>query len=74
MGLESEIKETCPFCKKGTIIILEKAGYTTFKKSRGSGVTNSFAVNVKGDYRVGSGCPECGKTKEEIQHKIYGDT
>ena len=74
MALEKEIKETCPFCKKGTVIILEKAGYRTFKRTRGSGVSNSIEINVKGDFRVGSGCSECGKTSKEIQRKIYGET
>ena len=74
MTLETEIQETCPFCKEGKIIILEKKGYRSFKTSRGSGVSDTYSINVKGDYRVGTSCPKCGKTKEEIQRKIYGYT
>ncbi|MBI5176754.1 hypothetical protein HY995_01560 [Candidatus Micrarchaeota archaeon] len=74
MAFETELKETCPFCKKGTVIIMEKPAYRKFQTSRGSGVSNTYQVNVKGDFRVASGCSECGKTREEIKQKIYGDT
>lgn len=74
MTFEKEIKETCPFCKKGTVIIMEKPSYRSFKTARGSGVSNTFSVNVKGDFRVATGCGECGKTQKEIQRKIYGET
>lgn len=74
MTLETEIKETCPFCKVGTVLILEKPSYRSFKTSRGSGVSNTYSVNVKGDICVASGCAQCGKSKQEIQKKIFGNT
>ncbi len=74
MALGTELKEICPFCKKGMVTILEKPSYRGFKTSRGSGVSNTYSVNVKGDYVVVSGCSECGKTKKEIQVAIYGET
>jgi hypothetical protein len=73
MTFEREFKETCPFCKEGVVIIMERPSYRSFKTSRGSGVSNTYPILVKGDFRVATHCEECGKTAKEIHKKIYGD-
>lgn len=72
MGFEKEIMMYCPFCQKQTIKVLEKPAHRSFRKSRGSGVSNTYSTVVKGDYLVLTGCSSCGKTLKEVEKSLFG--
>ena len=62
----------CPFCSKKTIKVFIRPPYRGFKTARGSGVSNTFQVTVEGQYKVLNGCPECGKSKTEVEKALFG--
>ncbi len=72
MSFGSEIMMCCPFCQKQVIKVLEKPGYKGFKTSRGSGVSNTYATSVQGQYHVLNGCPACGKGLKEVEKGLFG--
>jgi hypothetical protein len=72
VGFLKETMFCCPFCQKQTIKVLEKPSYRGFKTSRGSGVSNTYSVNVKGEYQVLTGCTACGKGLKEVEKGLFG--
>jgi predicted RNA-binding Zn-ribbon protein involved in translation (DUF1610 family) len=57
----------CPFCGKGKIRMYHKEGYIQSTASSISSGKKFTSHKVDDSYIVQNNCPECGKTKEEIQ-------
>lgn len=57
----------CPFCKEHSIEILYYHKNMITKSCRGSGTTRAHTSFSKPRVVFISGCPKCGKTKEEVE-------
>jgi sarcosine oxidase delta subunit len=64
---QGEMEIECPFCSKGKIIMYHKEGYLQAKTSRISAGAKVTMRRVGDKYIVKTNCPNCGKTKEEIE-------
>jgi hypothetical protein len=71
MSLKESIVE-CPFCKDKNIKVVEKPSYRGFKTSRGSGRSDTYSVNVRGEIIVLNGCFSCRKGVKEIEKALFG--
>jgi len=68
-----EIKQKCPFCNIGEITISYVPSSVRFKKgswggSRPGAIRSQEHSSIQEDK-----CPNCGKTKREIQAKLDGE-
>ena len=68
---ESEIE--CPFCHKGKIKMFHKEGHLQPSFSRISAKSAVKYHRVPDTYEVLEDCPNCGKTKKEIQKLLEGE-
>lgn len=68
-----EISLECPFCHKGQIKIRHEEGMVSYRMTR-SAAAGSKPVKFRTSdrYYVLEDCPNCGKTKKEIQEKLEG--
>jgi len=60
----------CPFCHKGKIKVRYVAPTRVTRQCRGSGRTQAHTYFTREKYIIISGCPICGKTKEEVDRKV----
>jgi uncharacterized Zn finger protein len=59
----------CPFCKKGTIELIERPSSYKHQRTYGAG-SKSIMERVSAQFLVTTQkCPECGKSNEEITKK-----
>ncbi len=70
--MDKEAVMDCPFCKKNTIKVVIRPAYSGFKKTRGSGVSNTISVAVGEKYIVLNSCPECKKEKKDVERALFG--
>jgi len=68
MDPHQKIKEICPFCEQEVLEVLWWPGHTAASTSR-SAVAKSTKWHKKpeGHVLLSDKCPNCGKTKEEIE-------
>jgi rubredoxin len=66
-GRHGEVELECPFCGKSKIRVYHKEGLLQAKTSRiAAGAKQTFHKRPD-EYHVQQDCPECGKTKKEIE-------
>ena len=70
LGRKGETEIECPFCKKAKI---RKEGYYQAKVSRISVGAKTTYHWVPDTYEVLEDCPNCGKSKKEIQKALKGE-
>ena len=58
---------TCPFCGKGKVNVYHKEGFIQAKTSRISAGGKQTFYKKPDEYHVQNDCPECGKSKKEIE-------
>jgi len=73
-GRKEETVMDCPFCQKGKIKVFHKEGYFQARTSRISNKSSTKQYYVPDQYDILEGCPECGKTKKQIQDECNGKT
>ena len=74
LGRKGEAEIECPFCKKAKIRMFHKEGYLQPSFSRISAKSAVKYHRVPDTYEVLENCPNCGKTKKEIQKNLEGKT
>ncbi len=62
----------CPFCKQNVVQCFHRPSYARAKTSRISGGSKVLYERVPEVYEVCGNCPNCGKTKQEIQNYFDG--
>ena len=67
LGRKDETLLECPFCHKGDVRVFHKEGYLQPRVSRISAGAKVRYYRMPDTYRVLEDCPECGKSKREIQ-------
>lgn len=71
MGYEGSVNEPkvmkCPFCDKGEVHAVFTPARVERKVSRGSGINKTTPTWIDERYMVEKGCPNCGKTGEQIE-------
>ena len=65
---EKEIE--CPFCKVGKVKTFYRASFMRTEAKSISGVKSSRMRVQPETYEILENCPNCGKTKKEIQRAI----
>ena len=69
MDPHQKVKEMCPFCEQEVLEIIWWPSHTAAHKSQsaaaGSKVT--WSKKAEGHVLISEKCPNCGKTKEEIE-------
>ncbi len=73
VGHRTTIELECPFCKKGKIATFFVDSY---RKSHTSSISNKKKVisyTEPAHYKILDGCPECGKSKKDVQDKFDGN-
>lgn len=60
----------CPFCEKGKIVCLHFPSTTKIRRVSGSFGRGYHYSKSKDVWIVMSGCPICGKSKEEIEREL----
>jgi hypothetical protein len=63
----------CPFCKKGTIELIERPSSYHHRRTYGAGKGSIFEKAKEQFMVVTDKCSECGKTNEEITKKWKED-
>ncbi len=65
------IERECPFCKKGKIKILHREEVYGFQKTRASSNIKTIPkVYPEKNEIISEKCPNCGKTKKEIEKRL----
>ena len=72
VGNRTTIELECPFCKKGKIATFFVDSYLAGKTSRISSGAKTKYFHVPAEYKILSGCSECGKSKKDVQAKYDG--
>ena len=72
LGRKGETILECPFCHKGKIRVFHKEGYLQPKVSRISAGAKTTYYRVPDTYQVLEDCPNCGKSKKDIELKFEG--
>lgn len=72
-GRKDKAEIECPFCKKATVKMFHKEGYRQASTSRISGKSATTFTTVPDTYEVLEDCPNCGKTRKQIQKKLDGE-
>ena len=67
LARHGEIQMTCPFCGKGKVNVYHKEGFIQAKTSRISAGGKQTFYKKPDEYHVQNDCPECGKSKKEIE-------
>ena len=62
----------CPFCKQQAVQCFHRPAYSQAKTSRISGGSKITYTRIPETYEVCGNCPNCGKTKREIQNFFDG--
>jgi len=73
VGNRTTIELECPFCKKGKIATFFVDSYTKGVVSRISAGRKEKFYTVPAEYKILGGCPECGKSKKDVQDKFDGN-
>ena len=73
LGRKGETEIECPFCKKAKVRMFHKEGYYQAKVSRISAGAKTTYHWVPDTYEVLEDCPNCGKSKKEIQKALEGE-
>ncbi len=73
LGRKGESEIECPFCGKAKVRMFHKEGYLQPRVSRISAGAKTTYHRVPDTYEVLENCPNCGKTKKEIQKKLEGE-
>ncbi len=68
-----EIKIKCPFCKVGELTISYVPGSVRFKKGSWGGSRPGVIRSQEHSSIQEEKCPNCGKSKKEIQMKLDGE-
>ena len=72
VGNRMTIELECPFCKKGKIATFFVDSYIASKTSRISAGAKTTSYSVPAEYKIMGDCPECGKSRKDIQAKYDG--
>lgn len=70
LARKGEIELECPFCEKGKVKTFYKEGYMQAHTSRISSGAKTKHFQRPETYEVLEDCPNCGKTKKEIQKAL----
>lgn len=70
LGRKGEAEIECPFCHKGKIRMFHKEGYLQGRTSRISAGAKTKVYKIPDTYEVLTDCPNCGKSKKEIQKAL----
>ena len=73
LGRKGETEIECPFCKKAKVRMFHKEGYYQARVSRISAGAKTTYHWVPDTYEVLEDCPNCGKSKKEIQKILEGE-
>lgn len=73
LGRKGEMTMICPFCKKGEIKVFHKEGHLQPHFSRIAAKSAVTYHKVPDSYEVLENCPNCGKTKKDIEKNLEGD-
>lgn len=60
----------CPFCKKSVVRILKSESFMQAQRTHISAGTKYIYHRVPEKYKVLESCPNCGKSKKEIQKAL----
>jgi len=66
----SEIEIECPFCRIGKIKTLHRESFMQSETTRVSGRRSTRSYYRPEKYEVLDNCPNCGKSKKELQKAI----
>jgi rubredoxin len=72
VGRKGQIEFLCPFCKVGKIQIYHKEGYIQSHKSHIAAGDKFTSYRVGDKYEVLEDCPNCHKSKKEIEANLEG--
>lgn len=68
MDPHQKIKEMCPFCEKEVLEIIWWPSHTAANVSRSAmGKNTTWSKKPEGHVLLSEKCPNCGKTKKEIE-------
>lgn len=70
LARKGEVELDCPFCEKAKVKVFHKEGYKQAHVSRISGKSATQSFQRPDYYEVLENCPNCGKTKKEIQKAL----
>ena len=73
VGNRTTIELECPFCKKGKIATFFVDSYNAGVVSRISAGRKEKTYKVPAEYKILGGCPECGKSKKDVQDMFDGN-
>lgn len=69
--LEQELSLECPFCEKAKIKVRYKPSVKTKKRSITATLGSKYNLKISKEvYDVLEDCPNCGKTKKDIEKRL----